>query len=131
MMTMRTVRAMTNTSPRHIHSSSTGEMSLEPIFTLSLHLEQVVHRHHVRIQMAHDPERTRNDERDDEDAEGKRQHVVGIVRTGTDVQKEYQVNSHLRDGEYGQSGRYSRRPQQIGLRHDEGRRREQQCESKP
>jgi hypothetical protein len=46
-----------------------------------------------------------NDQRHDEQSKRQRQHVIGVVRPGGDVQKEHQVNSHLHDGEHGEAER--------------------------
>ena len=48
------------------------------------------------------------DQEHDENAERQRQHVVGVVRPGRDVQEEHQMNAHLGDGEDGKPER--RRP---------------------
>jgi hypothetical protein len=49
--------------------------------SLALHLHHLVHRrHHTLVEMAHDPDRAANDERDDQNAEGQRQHVVSVIR---------------------------------------------------
>jgi hypothetical protein len=79
-------------------------------FQLSLHFHDGGCGQHVRIEIGHDPERAADDEHGDEDAEGKREHVVGVVRPGTDMQEEHQVNPHLGDGEHGKPGRHARRP---------------------
>ena len=57
--------------------------------SLALHLHHLIHRrHHALVEMAHDPDRTANDERDDQNAEGQRQHVVSIVRRGGKMEEE-------------------------------------------
>jgi hypothetical protein len=78
--------------------------------SLPLHLHDGGCGQHIRIEIGHDPQRPADDQGDDQDAEGKRDHIVGIVRPGTDVQEKYQVNPHLRDGEHGKPGGYARLP---------------------
>jgi len=46
-----------------------------------------------------------------EHAEHQRQHIVGVVRRGGDVQEKNQVNSHLGDGEHGKAERDTGRPE--------------------
>jgi hypothetical protein len=42
----------------------------------------------VGVQRVHDPERAGDDERDDEDAESERQHVISVIRVRADMQEE-------------------------------------------
>ena len=60
--------------------------------------------------MAHDPDRAKDDEADDQDAEGQRQHVVGVVRPGGDVQEEDDVDADLGNGKRDQQDRDGRLP---------------------
>jgi hypothetical protein len=50
-------------------------------------------------QVVHDPDRAGDDQEHDQDAEGERQDVVGVVRAGGDVEEEDEVHAHLGDGE--------------------------------
>ena len=52
-----------------------------------MHLHHLVHRHHVLVQVVHDPQRARNDQNDDQDTEGQCEDVVGVVRCGGYVQE--------------------------------------------
>jgi len=67
---------------------------------------------HAVVQIPHDPKRPSGDQGYDEHAKRQRQHVVGVVRSGGDVQEEDQVNTHLRDGEHGEAERDAGRPEQ-------------------
>jgi hypothetical protein len=48
-------------------------------------------RHHVVVEIRHDPERSAHQKNDDQDAESQRQHVIGVVGGRGDMQKEYQM----------------------------------------
>ena len=50
----------------------------------------------------------------DQHAEGQRQHVVGVVGPGGDVQEEHQVHAHLRDRQHHQRDRDAGLPDQVG-----------------
>ena len=79
--------------------------------SLALHLHHLVHRrHHALVEMAHDPHRASNNERDDQDAEGQRQHVVSIVRRGGKMEEENQMHADLRNRKHRQRNRNGRRP---------------------
>jgi hypothetical protein len=56
---------------------------------LALHLHDLIHRHHVVVEVGHDPERSGHHENDDQDTESQRQHVIGVVGPGGDVQEEH------------------------------------------
>ena len=49
-----------------------------------------------------------DNEADDEDAEGQRQEIVGLVRRARDMEEEDEVDAHLRDGEHRQQDRRRR-----------------------
>jgi hypothetical protein len=85
------------------------------------------HRHHV-VEVGHDPDRAGDDEKDDQQTEGKGQNIVRVIRPAAQMQKEDEVDADLREGEYNQPNRYARRPQQICLRHDERADRQQHGE---
>src|SRR5215471_5425322 len=61
------------------------------------------HRHHVAVEIGDDPDRTGNDEKDDQHAEGESQNIVGAVGPGAQMQKEDEVDADLREGEYDQT----------------------------
>ena len=63
-------------------------------------IHQLRRRHHVAVEIGHDPQRAGDDQDHREDAERQRQHIVGVVRPGRDVQEEDQVDAHLGDGEH-------------------------------
>ena len=65
------------------------------------------------FEMAHDPDRAANDQRDDQNAEGQRQHVVGVVRRRGEMQEENQMHADLRDRQRGERDRNGRRPDQV------------------
>jgi XapX domain-containing protein len=65
---------------------------------LTLHLHELIHRHHVMVEVRHDPERSAYHKKDDQDAEAQCQHVVGVVGPRRDVEKEHEVHAHLSDG---------------------------------
>jgi hypothetical protein len=46
------------------------------------HLDEFDRRHHVVIHVVHDPDRAEDDQAHDEEAEGEREHVVGVIRCG-------------------------------------------------
>ena len=96
---------------------------------LHLQIHQLGHGHHVVVQICHDPERSGNDQEHDEQAEGERQHVVGVVRSGRDVQEKDQVNAHLGDGEDGKAQGDAGRPEQRRVGDPERRGREDDCEN--
>jgi hypothetical protein len=58
----------------------------------ALHAHQLTHGHHVVVQVAHDPGRSKNDQEKNQDSEGKGKHIVRIVRSAGDVQEENQMN---------------------------------------
>src|SRR5215472_466314 len=87
-----------------------------------LHLHHLVHRRHILVEVIHDPERAGDHQRDDQDAERQRQHVVGVVRSRVDVQEENQMHAHLRDSEHNQRNRDARTPDQGRVEHVERRR---------
>src|SRR5262249_39181133 len=62
--------------------------ALDVLRLSALHPHHLIHGQHVLVQMVNDPERAADDQRDDKDTESQRQHRVGIVRSGRDVQKE-------------------------------------------
>ncbi len=53
-----------------------------------------------------------DDQENDQHAEGQRHDVVDVVGTGRDVEKEDEVNAHLRDRENGQRDGNARLPDQ-------------------
>ena len=55
---------------------------------LHVQVHELGRQHHVVVQIRHDPERPDDDQEHDEDAERQRQHVVGVVRSGGNVQEE-------------------------------------------
>ena len=54
---------------------------------LPLHLRDLIHRHHVVVEVHHDPERSAHQENDDQDAESQGQLVCGVVGPCGDVQE--------------------------------------------
>ena len=65
----------------------------------ALHLHHLIHRHHVVVQVRHDPERTREQQENNQHAEGERHDIVDVVRACRDVEEEDEVYAHLRDGD--------------------------------
>jgi hypothetical protein len=57
--------------------------------TLPLHLHQSIHGHHVVVQMSHDDHRSEYKETHNENAEGERKNIVGLVRRTRDMQEEH------------------------------------------
>ncbi len=47
--------------------------------TFELHRHHLVHGLHIVVQMRHDPQRTGEDQQDDQHAEGKRHDIVDVV----------------------------------------------------
>jgi hypothetical protein len=47
-----------------------------------LHLHDLIHRHHVVVEVRHDPERTGHEQQDDQHAEGARRSGASIVQGG-------------------------------------------------
>ena len=95
-----------------------------------LHLHELIHERHVVVQMRHDPERTGEEQQNDQHAEGKRHDIVDVVRTGRDVEEEDEVNAHLRDCENDQGDRNAWPPDECGARDEEGHNGEQRREPK-
>src|SRR6267142_4502141 len=95
---------------------------------LPLHLHDLIHRHHVVIEVRHDPERSAHHKHDDQDTEGEREHVVGVVGAGGHVQEEHQMHAHLRDRQHDKCHRKARLPHQIGAGDEERGRRQQDGE---
>ena len=58
---------------------------------LHMQIHQLGRRHHVVVQVGHDAQRPGDDDGHDEHAKRQRQHVVGVVRSGGDVQEKDQV----------------------------------------
>src|SRR5579863_8666321 len=82
--------------------------------TLSLHLHQFIHGHHVVIQMSHDDHGSEHQETHDKNAKGERENIVGLVRGAGDMQEENQMNAHLSNRENPQQDGHPRRIDQIG-----------------
>ena len=61
----------------------------------SLHMYEIAHWYHVVIKIGHDPQRTKDHEADDQNAEGKRQNVIRVVRGCGDVKEKHQMDSRL------------------------------------
>src|SRR5215204_4695543 len=125
---------MSATGPGSAHYTATrrdarGKPESQP--GSALHLHDLIDGHHVVIHMCHDPERTGDDQKNDQQPEGKRQNVVDVVRTGRDVEKEDEVNAHLRDRENGERDGNARLPDQRGARDKERYDGEQRRESQP
>src|SRR6266403_2133592 len=99
-----------------------------PRTVLPLHLHNLIHRHHVVVEVRHDPERSAHHKDDDQNAEGERQHVIGVVGPRGDVQEEHQVHAHLRDRQHDKCHRNARLPHQIGAGDEERGRRQQDGE---
>jgi hypothetical protein len=91
---------------------------------LSLHLHDLAHGHHVRVEMRHDPERAADHEKHDQKAERQSQYVVGVVGPGGDLKEEHQMDAHLRDRQHYGDGN-ARLPDQFGARDKERHRGEQ------
>ena len=59
-----------------------------------MHVLHLLHgRHHVGVQVVHDPDRADEDQENHEDAVGQGQHIVGVVRPCGDVQEKDQVDA--------------------------------------
>jgi signal transduction histidine kinase len=59
-----------------------GTLAYSP---LHMHIHELLHRHHVVVQVGHDDHRPKDDQPDDEDAKGERQYVVGGIGRRADV----------------------------------------------
>jgi signal transduction histidine kinase len=59
-----------------------GKLAYSP---LHMNIHELLHRHHVVVQVGHDDHRPKDDQPDDEDAEGERQYVVGGIGRRADV----------------------------------------------
>src|ERR1700704_5164126 len=97
---------------------------------LPLHLHDRIHRHHVVVEVCHDPERPDHHQKDDQHSERQREHIIGVVGPGGDVQVEHYVHAHLRDRQHNKRDRNARLPDQIGARDKERGRRQQNGEPK-
>src|SRR5262245_50060729 len=98
-----------------VWASRRAPKSLMMGFARSLHSL----RHHVAVEIGDDPDGARNNEKDDQHAEGESQNIVRAIGPAAQMQEEHEVDADLREGEYDQSDGYARGPEQIGLRHDE------------
>src|SRR5258708_18804431 len=82
------------------------------------------------VDMIHEAEGPDEHKRDYQQPERKLEHIVGIVRSRSNVQEKHKVDAHLCDGEnnepYGNTGS----PNLIGHGHVKGSRREQDGERK-
>jgi len=92
---------------------------------------RLLHRHHVAVEVGNDPDGAGDDEKDDQHAEGQSQNVIRAVGAAAQMQEEHKVDADLREGKYNQSHRNARRPQQVGLRHDERCDRRQNRKRQP
>ena len=55
------------------------------------------HRHdHVAVEVSDDPDRTGDDEKDDQHAKGESQNIIRAVGPAAQMQKEDEVNADLR-----------------------------------
>jgi hypothetical protein len=81
-----------------------------------------------------DPEGTDDEQENDQHAEGERHDVVDVVGAGRDVEKEDEMNSHLRDRQNGQRDGNARTLDKCGARdkerHDCEQRREASVDHK-
>ena len=71
-------------------------VSLRRASALHLQIHQLCRRHHVVVQICHDQKRSDDDQGHDQLAKRQCHHVVGVVRTGGDMQEKHQVDAHLR-----------------------------------
>src|SRR5436190_16779817 len=85
----------------------------------ALHLYHLMHGRHVTVEVIHDPKRAPNEQRNDQHPESQRKHVIGVVRSSGDVQKENEMHANLRDSERDQRNRNGRPPDQVGVQHVE------------
>ena len=86
----------------------------------ALHLHDLLHRHHVVVQVAmihSDPAMTSEH---DQHAEGQRQDVVDVVGAGRDVEEEDEVDAHLGDREHRQRDGMLGSQTSVVLRDEEG-----------
>src|SRR5215212_3478906 len=65
----------------------------------ALHLHDLTQRHHVVVEVCHDPQRASDQQEHDQHAKGERERVVRVVGRRRDVQEEHEVHPHLRDRE--------------------------------
>src|SRR5215204_3331293 len=65
----------------------------------ALHLHDLTLRHHVVVEVCHDPQRASDQQEHDQHAKGERERVVRVVGRRRDVQEEHEVHPHLRDRE--------------------------------
>src|SRR5215208_1806507 len=65
----------------------------------ALHLHDLTQRHHVVVEVCHDPQRAADQQEHDQHAKGERERVVRVVGRRRDVQEEHEVHPHLRDRE--------------------------------
>src|SRR6516165_12261703 len=87
--------------------------------------------HHVPVEVGDDPDRADDDKKDDQHAESQGDDIIRVIGPGTDMQKEDEVDTDLREREHNKPNRYSGRPQQICLRDDERNDRQQHGEPEP
>ena len=54
------------------------------------------HRHHVGVEVGDDPDRTGDDEKDDQHAKGESQNIIRAVGPAAQMQKEDEMDADLR-----------------------------------
>ena len=84
-----------------------------------LHLQHLVHRHHIVIEVAHDPHRSCDHQHHDQDAECQSERVIRLFGTTGDVKEEDEVDADLRDREREQRRRDGRTPNDVRPRNPE------------
>jgi ADP-heptose:LPS heptosyltransferase len=82
----------------------------------ALHLHHPLHRHHVVIEVGHDPERAEDEQHDNQQAERQRHDVVDAVGPRREVQEEDQVHAHLRERQHRERDRDAGLPDQRAAR---------------
>jgi hypothetical protein len=82
----------------HVTAMGSDHSNLERSTELKMGLLRLLrgHRHHVAVEIGDDPDRTGDDQKDDQNAEREGQNIVCAVRAAAQMQEENEVNADLR-----------------------------------
>src|SRR5690348_15500690 len=81
---------------------------------LALHLHQLVHGHHIVVEMRHDHHGAKYDQGRNKYTESQCEEVVRLVGCARDMEEERDVHAHLRNRQGAEKYRYGRRIHERG-----------------
>src|SRR5271165_2431924 len=76
---------------------------------LPLHRHELIHGHHVVVEMGHDQDRAEDNQARNKQSECQCKEVIRLIGRGRYVEKERQMHPHLCDRERGEQYRHGRR----------------------